>query len=205
MQFDRLKRREFISLLGGAAATWPLAARAQQPDRIRRIGVLMNVAVDDPEAQPRVTAFVQALGQLGWIEGRNMRIDYRWARGDLAETRRHAEELTARTPDAIMASGQVSLETLLKVTRTVPIVFALVPDPVGAGYVDTLAHPGGNATGFLSFEYSISGKMAGVAQRDRAKRQASSSSSRSRLRGWDRTIRCNPIGGTFHWNGSECD
>jgi putative tryptophan/tyrosine transport system substrate-binding protein len=153
-----VKRREFITFLGGAAAGWPLTANAQQADRMRHIGVLMSQATeaDQPDA---VAAFVQMLQQLGWSEGRNVRIDIRWARGDPAEARSHAQELTERASDVIMASGQVALGALLKATRTVPIVFALVPDPVGAGFVDTLARPGGNATGFLLFEYSISGKL----------------------------------------------
>jgi putative tryptophan/tyrosine transport system substrate-binding protein len=151
-----MKRREFIAGLGGAAA-WPLVARGQQPERIRRIGLLMSAAIetDQPAA---VAAFVQVLQQLGWTEGRNVRIDIRWARGDPAEARKYAEELIALAPDVIMTSGQVALETLLQATRTVPIVFNTVADPVGAGYVDTLARPGGNATGFIQFDYTLAGK-----------------------------------------------
>ena len=151
-----MKRREFIAGLGGAAA-WPLAARAQQSERMRRIGVLMSAAIetDQPAA---VGAFVRALQQLGWTEGRNVRIDIRWARGDPAEARRYAEELIALASDVIMAGGQVALEALLQATRTVPIVFNIIADPVGAGYVDTLARPGGNATGFIQFEYTLAGK-----------------------------------------------
>ena len=158
MQFDPLKRREFITLLGGAAAAWPLAARAQQPERMRRIGVLMSLAADDPEAQARLAAFLQGLQQLGWTDGRNVRIDYRWAAGDADRIRRYAAELVALAPDVILASGSPSVAALLQATRTVPIVFAHVADPVGAGFVESLARPGGNATGFTLFEYGISGK-----------------------------------------------
>jgi putative ABC transport system substrate-binding protein len=152
-----LKRRQFITLLGGAAA-WPLTARAQQADRMRRIGVLMNVAADDPDAQGNVTAFLQTLQQLGWAEGRNVRIDIRWAGGDVTEVRRHAADLIALAPDIIVNTGNAAMPPLLQMTSTVPIVFAQVADPVGAGYIDSMARPGGNTTGFLQFEYSLSGK-----------------------------------------------
>src|SRR5262245_56851938 len=154
---DRMRRREFITLLGGAAA-WPLAARAQQPDRVRRVGVLMNLAVGDPEGEARIAAFVQALQRLGWSEGRNLRIDYRWAADDAGAFHRYAEELLALAPDVILAAATPSVQALQQATRTVPIVFAIVADPVGAGFVDSLARPGGNATGFTPFEYGISGK-----------------------------------------------
>src|SRR5262252_7389220 len=143
-----LGRRRFITLLGGAAAAWPLAARAQQSDRMRRIGVLMNLAADDAEGQARIAAFVQALRRLGWSDGRNVRIDYRWAAGDAGRFHRYAEELLALVPDVILASATPSIQALQQVTRTVPIVFAIVADPVGAGFVDSLARPGGNVTGF---------------------------------------------------------
>ena len=155
---DRMRRREFITLLGGAAAAWPLAARAQQGERMRRIGVLMSLAADDPEGQARIAAFLQALQQLGWTDGRNVRIDTRWAAGDADRIRRYAAELVALAPDVILASGASTVGPLLQATRTVPIVFAQVADPVGAGFVDSLARPGGNATGFITFEYGISGK-----------------------------------------------
>jgi putative ABC transport system substrate-binding protein len=158
MQFDRLKRREFITLIGGAAAAWPLSARAQQPDRMRRIGVLMHLPADDAAGQARIAAFVQALQQLGWSDGRNLRIDYRWAAGDTGRFHRYADELVALTPDVILAAATPSVQALQQATRTVPIVFAVVADPVGAGFVDSLARPGGNATGFTPFEYGISGK-----------------------------------------------
>jgi putative ABC transport system substrate-binding protein len=152
-----MQRREFITLVGGAAA-WPLAARAQQGGGMRRIGVLMGLAADDPESQRRVTAFVQGLQQLGWTDGRNVRIDTRWATAN-AEIRRHAAELAALAPDVILAAtGSPTVAPLLEATRTVPIVFVNVIDPVGAGFVASLARPGGNATGFTVFEYGISGK-----------------------------------------------
>jgi putative ABC transport system substrate-binding protein len=151
-----LKRREFISLVGGAAA-WPLAARAQQGERMRRIGVLLNAAADDPEMQARVGAFLQALALLGWTIGRNVRIDTRWAT-DAAEIRRHAAELAGLAPDVILANAASTVGPLLQATRSVPIVFVTVADPVGAGFVDSLARPGGNATGFMSFEVSVGGK-----------------------------------------------
>ena len=153
-----MRRREFITLLGGAAAAWPLAARAQQGERMRRIGVLLPAAADDPEFQARVGAFLQALALLGWSIGRNVRIDTRWATTNHAELRRHAEELVALAPDVILAPGASAVGPLLQATRTVPIVFPFVIDPVGAGFVDSLARPGGNATGFMSFEYSLAGK-----------------------------------------------
>ena len=152
-----MQRREFISLLGGAAA-WPLAARAQQAERMRRIGVLLPAAADDAEMQARVGAFLQGLGQLGWTIGRNARIDTRWATTDPASIRRHAAELATLSPDVILAHGASTVGPLLQVTRSVPIVFPVVGDPVAAGFVDSLARPGGNATGFLAFEYSLSGK-----------------------------------------------
>jgi ABC-type uncharacterized transport system substrate-binding protein len=153
-----VRRREFITLLGSAAATWPLAARTQQPDRVRRIGVLMNGAADDPEQQARLTGFLQGLQQLGWTDGRNVRIDTRWGAGDVERFRSYAAELVALVPDVILASGSPVMASLQQATRTVPIVFALVSDPVGSGYVASLARPGGNATGFASTEFGISGK-----------------------------------------------
>ena len=153
-----LRRREFITLLGGAAAAWPLAARAQQPERMRRVGVLMNTAADSADGQARFAAFVHGLKQLGWTDGRNARLDVRWAAGDPESIRRYAAELVALAPDVILASGGTSLGPLRQVSRTVPTVFTGVSDPVGAGFVDSLARPGGNATGFIAFEWNISGK-----------------------------------------------
>jgi putative ABC transport system substrate-binding protein len=157
MQFDHLRRREFITLLGGTAA-WPLAARAQQPDRVRRIGVLMNLAADDPQGQARLAAFQQALQQLGWSDSRNVRIDIRWHENDADRARTYAQELVALAPDIFLAEGTVSVGALQHVTRTLPIVFASVLDPVGAGFVHSLSRPRGNATGFMVFEYGFSGK-----------------------------------------------
>jgi putative ABC transport system substrate-binding protein len=152
-----MRRRDFITLLGGATFL-PLAARAQQPDRARRIGVLMNLAANDPQGQARVAGFLQGLKQAGWTNDANARIDIRWAAGNADEIRRHATELAALEPDVILAHGSATVGPLLQATRTVPIVFVYVPDPVGAGYVDSLSHPGGNATGFIAFEYGISVK-----------------------------------------------
>ena len=152
-----MKRREFITLLGGAA-TWPLAARAQQSERMRRIGVLMPLAEDDPEGQSRLRAFVQGLQQSGWTDGRNLRIDIRWGAGDAERIRRYAAELAALAPDVILAGAGAVIPSLLQATRTVPIVFTQTPDPVGAGFVESLARPGGNVTGFTTFEYGISAK-----------------------------------------------
>jgi putative ABC transport system substrate-binding protein len=152
-----MKRREFITLLGGATVAWPLAVRAQQPERMRRIGVLMNT-VPDTDSQASLAAFLQVLQQLGWTDGRNVRIEIRWAGGNAADTRKYAAELVALAPDVIFVTGTVAMGPFLQATRTVPIVFVNVADPVGAGFVDSMARPGGNATGFVQFEYSLSGK-----------------------------------------------
>jgi putative ABC transport system substrate-binding protein len=152
-----VRRRQCITLLGAAAA-WPLCARAQQGERMRRIGILLPAAADDAEYQARVGAFLQALALLGWTVGRNVRIDTRWATANAADIRRHAAELAALAPDIILAHGASTVGPLLQATRTVPIVFPVVSDPVAAGFVDSLARPGGNATGFIVFEYSLSGK-----------------------------------------------
>jgi putative tryptophan/tyrosine transport system substrate-binding protein len=154
-----MRRRAFITLLvGGAAAAWPLVAPAQQPDRMRRIGVLMNRAAEDPEVPSRVGAFAQGLAESGWSIGRNVRIEYRWGTGNAEVFRKNATELVALAPDVMLASGTPSVAALQQVTRSVPIVFAAVTDPVGAGFVESLARPGGNTTGFMLFEYSSSGK-----------------------------------------------
>jgi ABC-type uncharacterized transport system substrate-binding protein len=153
-----MKRREFIALFGGVAVAWPLAARAQQTERVRRIGALMSSAEDDPEGPARMVAFQQGLQQLGWTVGRNVQIDYRWSAGDADRSRKYAAELVALAPDVILASGGSVLPPLLQATRTVPIVFTIVADPVAGGFVDSLARPGGNITGFTGYEYSLSGK-----------------------------------------------
>jgi putative tryptophan/tyrosine transport system substrate-binding protein len=157
MQFDRLRRRDFITLLGGATAAWPLAARAEQPERVRRIGFLTNFAADDPGVTVRMTAFVQGLQELGWIDGRNIRIDIRYGGGDADRARRCAEELVALAPDVMLASGGSALAAVKNAAR-MPIVFVNVTDPVGAGHVASLSRPGGNITGFTLFEYDTSGK-----------------------------------------------
>jgi putative ABC transport system substrate-binding protein len=152
-----MKRRAFIAAFGGAAA-WPMVARAQQAERMRRIGVLMPGTADDAEYQARMAAFLQRLQQLGWTDGRNVEIDTRWAAGDANLIRKYVAELVALAPDVILAPGSTTVGPLLQATRTVPIVFATLLDPVGAGFVDSLARPGGNATGFIAFEYGLSGK-----------------------------------------------
>jgi putative ABC transport system substrate-binding protein len=152
-----VKRRDLIRLLGGAVAAWPLAARTQQPERLRHIGVLMNTAANEDQ-QAGVAAFVQTLQQLGWTEGRNLHLDIRWGGGDPDKIRKEAENLVALAPDVIVSTGNVGVPPLLRATHTIPIVFNNVADPVGAGFIDTMARPGGNATGFIQFEYTISGK-----------------------------------------------
>jgi putative tryptophan/tyrosine transport system substrate-binding protein len=159
MQFDRMKRRTFITLLGGAVAAWPLAARAQQPERMRRIGVLMGYAESDSEAQAGIAAFREGLQKLGWTEGRNTKIDARWAASDDAESmRRFAKELVALQPDLILSNTTSTTAALLQQTRTLPIIFATVSDPVGSGFVASLSRPGGNATGFSTTEGSLGGR-----------------------------------------------
>jgi putative ABC transport system substrate-binding protein len=154
-----MKRRDLITLLGGAAAVWPLAAYAQQTAaKVRRIGVLTNLASDDPESLSRIGAFLQGLQALGWTDGRNVRIDYRWGAGDPGRNAKYAAELVALAPDVILATGSPTVEPLIRATRTVPIVFVQMTDPVGAGVVESLARPGGNATGFTNAEYGMSGK-----------------------------------------------
>src|SRR6195256_5194684 len=153
-----MRRREFITLLSGTAVVWPVAARAQKRERIARIGVLMSAPADDPEGQARFTAFRQGLQKFGWTEGQNVHIDVRWAGGDAALDRRFSTELLSLTPDVILATASPTVAALQLATRTVPIVFAHAVDPVGAGFVDSLARPGGNATGFVLFEYSIAAK-----------------------------------------------
>jgi putative tryptophan/tyrosine transport system substrate-binding protein len=153
-----VKRRDFIKLASGAAVTWPIAAQAQQPEQMRRVGMLYGIAADDPNAQAEYAAFLQGLQPLGWTEGRNVSIERRWAGGNAAALRKYAAELVALEPDAILAVGSASVGPLLEATHTVPIVFVITPDPVGAGYVDSLSRPGGNVTGFMMFEYSLCGK-----------------------------------------------
>jgi putative tryptophan/tyrosine transport system substrate-binding protein len=158
MQFDELRRRDFVTLLGGAAVAWPVGARGQQQQSVRRIGVLMNLVADDPAGQTRLTRFLQKLQELGWSEGRNARIDIRWGAGDALRIRQAAAELVGLAPDVILASGSPTAGPLLQATRVIPIVFVQVADPIGAGFVDSLAHPGANATGFSNFEYATTAK-----------------------------------------------
>jgi putative tryptophan/tyrosine transport system substrate-binding protein len=157
-----VRRREFITLIGSAAVGWPLGARAQQADRVRRVGALMNFSSDDPEGKARFAAFAQAMVKLGWIEDSTLHIEARWAADDVRLYRQYAEELVAVRPDVILAGASPSVAALQQASRTVPIVFANLIDPVGAGFVTTLARPGGNTTGFTAFEYSLSGKWLGL-------------------------------------------
>ena len=153
-----MKRREFITMLGVSAAAWPLAARAQQTERMRRIGVFTGLTESDASVQPMLAAFRGALAKLGWTEGSNLLIEYHWGGGDADKMRRQAAQLATLAPDVIFVSGGLGLERLLQVTRAVPIVFAIVPDPLGSGFVESLSRPGGNVTGFMMFEYNLSGK-----------------------------------------------
>ena len=153
-----MKRRKFLTCVGSVAISWPFVARAQRPDRMRRIGVLMNLAAEDPVSIARAKAFDQGLQALGWIEGRNVHVDYRWAAGEGDLFHRHAAEFATLAPDVILTSGGAGLQAVLQKTRTIPVVFVIAPDPVGNGNVASLSRPGGNATGFLSFEYSLAAK-----------------------------------------------
>jgi len=157
-----MRRRDFIKGVAGSASLWPLASRAQQPERMRRIGVLYTGSAEDQFGQARNAAFLQALQGFGWTVGRNVRIDTRWGGADADRIRRNVAELVAPGPDVILAAGSATLGPLLQATRSIPVVFAIVPDPVGAGYVDSLARPGGNATGFMLYEYGVSGKWSGL-------------------------------------------
>ena len=198
-----MRRREFITLLGGASI-WPLAARAQQGERVRRIGVLMAAAADDPEYQARMAAFQQGLALLGWTDGRNVRIDTRWATTNADDIRRHAAELAALAPDVILAgTGTSTVAPLLHATRTVPIVFVLVIDPVGAGFVTNLARPGGNATGFTLFEYGMSGKWLELLKQIAPAHDASSGPAGSDHRIRDRAVRRRASRGAVVGGGIE--
>ena len=157
-----MRRRDFIKVVAGLATAWPLLARAQQGERVRHIGVLISLAADDKEGQARLAAFLQGLRELGWIDGRNVRVDIRWGAGDSERVRKYIAELVALTPDVILASGGSLVAPLLQATHTVPIVFTQTPDPIGAGFVENLARPGGNATGFMLFDYSMAGKWLEV-------------------------------------------
>ena len=158
MQFGQLKRREFITLLGSTVAAWPRAARAQQGERVRRVGVLMNATAEEPEAQSYVAAFQQGMQEFGWSVGRNLHINLRWGGGDADLTRRYAAELAAFSPDVMLAAGGPVVRAMQRASSSVPIVFAQSIDPVGSGIVASLSRPGGNVTGFTQFEYGLSGK-----------------------------------------------
>ena len=153
-----MRRRDFIRAIGSSAVAWPLELRAQQPERMRRIGVLINLTADDPEGHARITAFAQGLQEAGWTTARNVRIDYRWGGGGADVMAKYAAELVALAPDVILAATSTSVAALQRITRTIPIVFVQVIDPVSAGFVDNLARPGSNATGFTTIEYGFSGK-----------------------------------------------
>ena len=197
-----MRRRQVITLLGGTVAAWPLAARAQQLERVRGIGSLAQLPENDPELRKRLAAFVQALQNLnlGWRDGQNVRIDYRHALGKADNARRYAAELVKLAPDVILAEGSSSTGPLLEATRAVPIVFVLAPDPVGAGFVESLARPGGNATGFSQAEYATSGKWLGAAQRGRTSRDAGGGTSRPRHRCGDRPVRRYSGGRSGAWD-----
>jgi ABC-type uncharacterized transport system substrate-binding protein len=179
----KVQRREFIGFLGGAAAAWPLAARAQQPERVRRIAMLSGFAASDPEAQARVAAFQQGLQELGWTAGRNLHIDFRWSTGDATEMRTSAKELVELKPDLIVGMTTPAVAALVQETKTIPIVFASIVDPVGRGFISNLARPGGNVTGILNFEFSMGGKwLETLKQVAPAVKRVFSSSTRRRRR-----------------------
>jgi putative tryptophan/tyrosine transport system substrate-binding protein len=184
----RIRRREFFVALGSAAAMWPLAARAQERERVRRIGMLLSATVDDALYQAWAGAFLQGLAQLDWLIGRNVLVDTRWATADAEAIRRQAAELVALAPDVIFSGGASTVGPLLQLTRTVPIVFAIVGDPVGAGFVENLARPGGNATGFMAFEYNIAGKWLEL-----LKEIAPALTRSGRSSGSHHTVRCCPV------------
>jgi putative ABC transport system substrate-binding protein len=153
-----MRRRDFIKMIGGAAVGWPNIARAQQGERVRLIGILEGISANTPAAEAREKAFLEGLQQLGWTPGRNVQLEARWGEGDEAATRKYAAELVALAPDVILAPGSLGAEVMLKATHTIPIVFVITPDPVGSGYIESLSRPGGNATGFMMFEYNLCGK-----------------------------------------------
>ena len=198
-----MRRREFVILLGSVAAAWPLAARAQH-ERTRHVGMITAGSDEnDPDAQANRLAFVHAMHQLGWVEGRNLRIDYFWGRGQPEAVRQHAANLAALAPDVIVSSGTTALGSLFRATRTVPIVFVNVADPVGSGFVDTLSRPGRNATGFHAVRVQFERKMAGGPKADCARRDASRSPAGRRCALRDRPIRRHPVGGAIGRRGSQ--
>ena len=196
-------RRKFITLAGGAAAAWPLAARAQQPERMRRVGVLNTLAADDGMGQARNGAFLQGLQQAGWTIGRNVQVETRWATGDTDRLRTYAAELVVLRPDVILVTGNSGTAPLLQATRTVPIVFVIVPDPVGAGFVDSFGAAGRQRYRVYLVRIRLEREMAGTAQRDRTRRQASGGASRSRAGRGTRPVRRHPIHGALARGGGE--
>jgi putative ABC transport system substrate-binding protein len=202
MPVGRTNRRAVIAGLVGAAA-WPLVARAQQPEGMRLIGVLMAPAAN-AEQQANLAAFPKALQEMGWIDGRNVRIDTRWVGGDVRKSRKHADELVALVPDVILAAGTLAMESLLQATRTIPIVFNNVADPVGAGFVKSMARPGGNTTGFIQFEYSLSGKWLELLK-EIAPSVTRVAVLRERYNVGDWPIRRNPVRGAVDRGGRERD
>jgi putative ABC transport system substrate-binding protein len=194
-----MKRRALITLLGGAAA-WPLAARAQQTGKVRRIGVLIPLAADDPEIEARRPVFEQSLRQLGWTVGATLSIEYRLSGGDAESVHRHAAELVALVPDVIVTTGGVAPAPVLEATRTIPVLMINVPDPVGAGWVQSLARPGGNATGFTNFEYSLGGKWIELLKQ--IAHCARGSLARNHRRRY-RPIRCDPIRSALAWGRAD--
>jgi putative tryptophan/tyrosine transport system substrate-binding protein len=200
-----VNRRKFITLLCGASAAWPLPARAQQGERMRHIGVLMNWAADDPQGQAQNVAFVQGLQQSGWTDGRNVRIDYRWTAGDAERVRKYAAELVALAPDVILTNASPSVAALQQATRTVPIVFVSVADPVGAGFVASLARPGGNTTGFALYEFGISVKWLELLKEIAPRVTRAAVNPRSCLNRRNRRIRRNPGRGAVTRRGVEPD
>jgi len=205
MRLAMLKRRQFLTLLGGAAASWPLVARAQQGERMRRIGVLMTAAADDPESLARVGAFLQRLQELGWTDGRNVQVEYRWGSGSAGRIRTYATELVALMPDVILVSGNSGMMPLQQATRTLPVVFVNTSDPVGGGFVASLARPGGNATGFASVEYGMSGKWLELLKSDFAQRDTRRGHSRSErpIREW--AVGCDSGRGAVPGRGGQSD
>src|SRR5262245_61659390 len=198
-----MRRREFISLLGGSAITWPLAARAQQAERMRRIGVLIPLNADDKVAQDRIAVFVQGLKELGWIEGRNIQFDIRLGAG-VATTLKQATEMVALAPEVILANGSAAMGPLLQVTSIVPIVFVIVSDPVGAGYVASLARPGGNATGFTSYEYGMTAKWTELLKQIAPSVKRVAVIPDPSLR-WTRPVRRDPVRGAVARRGGDPD
>ncbi len=200
-----MRRREFIAMVGGATVAWPVAARAQQNERKRRVGVLMGLAADDAQAQDRIVAFEQGLQQLGWIDGRNLQIDYRRGAGDTDPTRKYAAELVALGPDVILASGGSVVGTLLQATRTVPIVFTQTPDPVAAGFVASLATARRQRHRFYNLRIRDQREMAGAAQRDRAGRDTGGGPSGSHHSCRDWPVHLNPVRSAVARGGIESD